>query len=70
MLAYKAGQKVVTGLLRTVFRARVTGLEHFPSILPRLHYYLRYDAPPSSIPREGGVRKYTGYSRQSHEGFF
>lgn len=30
MLAYKAGQKVVTGLLRTVFRARVTGLEHFP----------------------------------------
>ena len=47
MLAYKAGQKVVTGLLRTVFRARVTGL-----------------------PREGRVRKYTGYSRQSHEGFF
>ena len=30
MLAYKAGQKVVTGLLRTVFRARVTGLEYFP----------------------------------------
>ena len=30
MLAYKAGQKVVTGLMRTVFRAQVTGLEHFP----------------------------------------
>lgn len=37
-LKYKATQKTVEALLRTVFRARVTGLENFP---------LR---PPSSWP--------------------
>ena len=29
-LKYKATQKSIEGLLRTVFRARVTGLENFP----------------------------------------
>lgn len=30
-LKYKATQKTVEALLRTVFRARVTGLENFPA---------------------------------------
>lgn len=30
-LKYKATQKTIEGLLRTVFRARVTGLENFPA---------------------------------------
>ena len=34
MLLYKSTQKAVTGILRTVFRARVTGLENFPATGP------------------------------------
>ena len=34
MLLYKTTQKAVTGILRTVFRARVTGLENFPATGP------------------------------------
>ena len=31
VLLYKSTQKAITGILRTVFRARVTGLENFPA---------------------------------------
>ena len=34
MVFYKLSQKTVTGLLRSVFRARVTGLDHFPKTGP------------------------------------
>ena len=34
MKIYQASQKAVTGILRTVFRARVTGLENFPATGP------------------------------------
>ena len=34
MLLYKSTQKAITGILRTVFRARVTGLENFPATGP------------------------------------
>ena len=34
MVFYKLSQKTVTGLLRSVFRARVTGLAHFPKTGP------------------------------------
>lgn len=34
MAFYEFSQKAVTGLLRTLFRARVTGLENFPSTGP------------------------------------
>lgn len=34
MVFYKLSQKTVTGLLRSVFRARVTGLDRFPKPAP------------------------------------
>jgi len=34
MKIYQTSQKAVTGILRTVFRARVTGLENFPATGP------------------------------------